>query len=340
MTQKTFFKTRTPAKIRALEPTVMNTQKNLVETLLDTNPAENAVLLRFPILAGKHRRGNRTNAEASRKALKHGPYLKLSQPKSIEAAVHAKEHPHDVRRRDFDKLHTIPQRELDYVGYEFHPISGRDTVPRRIPFARILDSARLFSYAENQTEKGIEVQPYGDSMRVEHEGAVVIGSVPSKEKGKERYTMAAFPIPTHDTPDQHAICWGFKTEGARVPEHKTYTFGFEFMSAPSASRRIILDDKDGALALGIARHYLKNNENTVPWDNNVFAKPSQLAAQFDTLLQNNVLIYDPTLKNPDYRKLHLAERSVLLGKLIGHLGHDETMFWQAGRDPKIVDYSW
>jgi len=58
-------------------------------------------------------------------------------------------------------------------------------------------------------------------------------------------------------------------------------------------------------------------------------------------LNNNVLIYDPSLQSKDkLRKPHIVEKSVLLARAIRVFGHDETAYCDPVRDGKLRDYVW
>ena len=341
---KRFFRDRTVNEIRSLRTKRVTRATGLVEKVLELDEKTEALVLEIPITPIRFRRGNeRTWNRASRLTLKHGDYIKLSQPETITEACRARRYPHEVRREDFHrelKLSGIREAEIFIVGYSFEPIQGRDKRKRLVPFVRVLDGARLFAYAMQHTEKGIEILPYDDAARVSDEGAVIIVSVLSKRKKIRRYIMRVGNIPVVDNERQYAIAWGFTTEGGRVPEHKIFNFRYKGEEDQESSNVVIVDDKDIAAMHGITREYwLKRNK--VPWENNVFAKPSQLAARYDTKLRNNLLVYDPTLSDKEkLRHLHLAERSILIARLIGHLGHDKTMFWEQGRDPKLQDYDW
>jgi len=340
MKTKPFFRRNTPAEIRDLQTKVLYSKRDLVERIVELDPTREALLLRFIITSGKHQKRGRTHREASVKALRHGPYLRLDIPGTLRETIEQRVSPLKARDIGFEELRRGNLSEAAYVGYEFRPVQGNDRVPRRIPFARVVDSARLFAYALTQTRDHIPVRAYDGSDRVASEGAVAVASVPSKTSGEKRYTVLIRPFPTHDNKFQEAIAWGFRTEGRDIPLGKLYSFGFEFDPSRADSERIILDDKDGAAMLAVAQSYMQKEHNPVPWENNVFAKPSQRDATFNGRVENNVLIYDPTLKKPGYRPLHLAERSIVLGMLLASLEPRESMFWQAGRDPKFTEYVW
>ena len=65
---------------------------------------------------------------------------------------------------------------------------------------------------------------------------------------------------------------------------------------------------------------------------NPFALSSKLEAEFYINLCNNLIIFDPSLKSKDkLRKLNIDEKSILLTRSIGILGHDKTFFWDPNR---------
>ena len=72
-----------------------------------------------------------------------------------------------------------------------------------------------------------------------------------------------------------------------------------------------------------------------------FALFSRRGVEIYKRLCNNILIFDPTSTNKDHlRKLHLAEKSILLARAIGKFGHDEIAYWEPARDTKLKDYEW
>jgi len=74
---------------------------------------------------------------------------------------------------------------------------------------------------------------------------------------------------------------------------------------------------------------------------NPFMLVSRLGAEFCNKLNNNVLIYDPTLSGKEKtRKPHIYEESKLIARAIGHFGHDDFAFWDWERDGKPQDYDW
>ncbi len=96
---------------------------------------------------------------------------------------------------------------------------------------------------------------------------------------------------------------------------------------------------DIAAYLAIVRDTVKQH-NLTPLEMNPFSIPSRQEVDFYKKLCNNILIFDPTLKNRKTRKLHLDEKCILIARSIGVLGHDETMYWEPERDGRLRDYNW
>ncbi|MEK6819423.1 MAG: hypothetical protein AABY10_05840, partial [Nanoarchaeota archaeon] len=88
------------------------------------------------------------------------------------------------------------------------------------------------------------------------------------------------------------------------------------------------------------KNYLADH-NMTPMEMNPFALTSRHGASFYNRLNNNVVIFDPSLRSKHkHRKLHLAEKCILWARAIGKFGHDDIAFWDPSRDGKLKDYDW
>ncbi|NCO11675.1 hypothetical protein CO038_01455 [Candidatus Pacearchaeota archaeon CG_4_9_14_0_2_um_filter_39_13] len=342
MVRKKFFRERTPTQIRKLDIRPASTAKGLVDRIFELGPTE-ALLIRAQIIPGRFYSGNASSAEAARKAYKHGHYINLPQARSLQDAMEETRLPHEIRAEAFaNHLEGESESEIQSVGYAFRPVQGRDRTKRLVPFAWLMEGARIFTYAV-QSAGGIDVKPYPDAERVETEGANIVVSVPSRTEKKERYQSRLHSVPVIDNRAKHAISLGFNStysEG-KVPEHSLWSFGYKFKGDQEESHSLITYPHDVAGMLGVSAHFMVKMQNKVPWDMNQFAKPSQLAADFYRKLRNNVLITDPSIEGKDKnRKLYVPEVSIMLARLIGRVGTEESMFWMAGRDPRPDSYDW
>jgi len=78
-----------------------------------------------------------------------------------------------------------------------------------------------------------------------------------------------------------------------------------------------------------------------PMEMNPFALISKFEKEFAMKLDNNIIIFDPSLRSREKtRHLHLAEKCILLARSIGVFGHDSTMYWDPVRDGRLKDYDW
>lgn len=340
--RKSFFAERSVAEIKELKPKWVNNAKGLVRKIDGLDSSKEAMIIAIRLLPGEFYQFTDSWAEASRKAYKHGDYVALGQPQTQEEALRTRESPLQIRARDLDVLRGIREEEIQTFGYSFRPVQGRDRRKRLVPFAWIMEGTKLFSYAANLAE-GIKVEPYADSGRVAREGAEIVVTIPSRTKKKSRYKVKLSHVPVVDRPEKNAVVWSLRStyDEGRAPLHSLYNVRFTFEREPEASDVLHLYPQDVAAYLAVARQCFEENKNFVPWNMNPFAKPSQRAASFYGRLGNNVLVYDPSIKTKDHlRKLHVAERSLLIAREIGVFGHDQTMFWNPEVDPKLKDYSW
>jgi hypothetical protein len=150
-------------------------------------------------------------------------------------------------------------------------------------------------------------------------------------------------VPVVDSAHKRAIVWSLDSNfhSGVEPEFSTYNIFFRYLGDVEGSDRKFMYPQQVAAMLAIADMKYRTDKNRVPWEMNPFPIMSQLAAQYDNRLRNNIVVYDPTIRsNKSLRKPHLAERSIMIGRLIGQLGHDRTMFWDSERDPKLRDYNW
>ncbi|MGV8142316.1 MAG: hypothetical protein ACP5NS_01625 [Candidatus Pacearchaeota archaeon] len=340
--KKSFFKEREKPEITDMRIATLDSPNGLIRRILDINPQDEALELGFQIVPAQFFYAGATGAEASRKAYKHGVYQPLSHPRTQQDAIASRRNPLSYRVRDLAFLGKIPEEQVNVLGYSFRPVQGTDRRQRRVPFVWLLEGARLYAYAETMT-KGIEVKPYGDSARVSTEGASITVNVPSRTAKKPRYTTKINSFPLVDNAEKRAIVWGMSStfEEGREPLHSTFNIRYRFMEDPQASNVFTFYPHDIASVWSAIRHFSRRS-NRVPWDMDPFAKPSQKEVGLYLRMCNNVVIKDPTLKSKDKRrKLHVAEKSILLARSIGVLGHDQTMFWDSRRDPKrMQDYDW
>ncbi len=321
MAKKAFFDERTPAQIKAFRLKPANMQRGLVDRILSLNPATEAVEVMSQIIPGRFQSGGLRPQEIARKAYKHGQYVGLTCADSLDGALHEDRLPNEIREETFDTfLDGKREESIELMGYSFRPVQGRDRRKRVVPFVWVMEGARLAAYALSQTAEGLDAKPYVDARRVETEGGNIVVSVPSREDKKPRYDVRVSSVPVFDNQNKHAISLGFNTTYAegRVPEHSLWSFGYKGAEDAEQSQQIILYPHDFAAMLGVARHFMIEEQNSVPWDMSVFAKPSREAANFYRLLCNNVLVRDPRTSSKDkLRKLYIPEKSILMARLVG-----------------------
>ena len=339
MVRKSFFAERNERDISKLEIYRVENAKGLVNRILELNPNSEGLELRLTLTPEQFTE-KRKSAEASRKNLKHGQYIELSQPTSRLEAYRTTEIPLAIRERDFSKLQNISEDEINFLGYSFKPVQCDDKRLRVVPFAYLLEGARIFAYAENKAG-GIDITPYDDSKRVKYGGANIICTIPSREQKQSRYKINLQNVPIDNGTEKRGIIWGIKSDFEKAPEHKLHNIKYNYPTDKKDSDVITFYPQEIAAYLGVIKHYWDNNRNITPLEMNPFALPSKKEAEFYMKLCNNIVVYDETLSSKNkLRKLHLDEKCILIARSIGLLGANQTMYCDSKRDGHLADYDW
>ena len=232
--KKSFFRERSAKEIRDLNLKSHSHQKGLVKKILSLNTSREALEIRVRITPNKFFKNTNSSAEASRKCYKHGDKIRLSQPFSQSGAYNFNGTPLSIRANDFHKLTIMKEEEINFVGYSFRPVQGRDRRKRVVPFVWLPEAIRLFGYAENMTidkvsgKKGISITPYADSKKVNFEGANIICTVPSRTKKNNRYKIKLENVPVTGNDERKAIIWSLKSSYHTDPLHKLYNIKYNF----------------------------------------------------------------------------------------------------------------
>jgi len=340
MERKKYFQERTVDDIIGLGPQRAFRGRGLVERIIGLGP-DQALEIRTLVTPARFYANDNSGARASRLNYKHGDFIRLTQPGTQSEAYARNEIPLAVRARDFADLGNMKEEEINFVGYTWMPVQGKDRRKRVVPFVWLPEAARIFAYAENNTN-GVIVKPYADALRVKYEGADIVCEVPSRTKKHSRYVSRLQHVPVDGSTERRAVIWSLRSQYAQngCPKHETFNIRYTNEHDRESSDVFTFQPHDVAAYLGVISHYTKEH-NFTPLEMCPFALVSQKEADFYQRLCNNVVIYDPTLERKDgLRKLHLDEKSILVARSIGVLGHDATMYADPARDGKMKDYSW
>jgi hypothetical protein len=372
MTQKkSYFKERTEAEIKKLNPVLTSSVADLVERIEDLDPnSDSLVISDVQIIPTRFfYEGKRllTGAEASAKCRKHGNLLPLKQPRTLNGAYESHSIPLDMRVEAFNQLKKIKQQNNSFVGMSYWPVFGNDKLKRIVVFDSVPRGVRRFSYAENNSsynddsgdEKlGIKVKAFADSKRVRKEGATVVVEVPAESEKTPKYRFALMHVPylpnnpTHETNYNLATVLSLKPAVLRDEvndealdgrtAHDIFS-GIEFKGEEAREDSMVLrySPLDIVGYLGIIKKQLSEEHNITALMYNPFPLISRHQMDFYLKLANNVLIQDKSLTSKDQlRHLHLAEKSILLSRAIGHFGHDDFSYWDPTRDGIYKNFDW
>lgn len=344
MVKKSFFKNKTPEEMRELfKVHRVYTSRNLVERIWNLDSESESIELRTPIIPANFLVGLKSQAQASRKNYKHGLLIHLNQPNTREEAYNYPYTPLTARMKAFDEVfRNLREEEINFIGITWHPLQTRDRRWRIAPFDVSLEGTKIYNYAVNRTP-GIEVKEYTEAEIIKREGGQILCKVPSRTKRKERYQINLMNIPVIQDREKNAIIWSIKSQyiEGKEPERTTFLhhLRYELISGTKGSDVFVFGPHEIAAYLAIIKKCWQGLNNTVPLEMNPFPLPSKAWARFYDKLNNNIMIYDPTLSSKEkLRNLHLDEKCILLGRSIKVKGAYETAFWDPARDGHLKSY--
>jgi len=354
MVRKTYFKERTVPQIRDLSTQRVYSQRDLVKKITDLDPANEGLVIASRLIPNEFYQGGVNSRVASRRNLKKGNYVHLSQPQNLTEAINDPRIPLQYRKESILKEFAGKEEgDIHSVGFSFRPFMGNDRRRRYVPFHIGPEGARISAYSEFVKSlpgvvgknAGTEVVSYTDSNRVAREGGKVVVRIPSREKTRKKYEMQFTNLPLVETTDKNhnprAIILGLNTRYVVSPKEGFWRFGYTDGEDSELSDKKIFLPQDVAAYLAVVEKELRENHNWVPMVVNPFALPSLKQIEFYKKLRNNLLIHDPIEEDKlRLRKLHLDEVSMLLARQVAVEGHDETLFWDWDRDGKLKDYDW
>ena len=149
MTKKTFFISREKEEIKGLHAIPIETVKGLVERIDGLDPFNDAIIIKTHIIPKKFVSPSLTGAESSRKCYKHGELIALPQPHTLAQTLENVQIPLYLRSEAFSRLKKMKEGEINYIGYSWRPVFGRNRTKRVVPFVNLAEGAKIFSYAEN-----------------------------------------------------------------------------------------------------------------------------------------------------------------------------------------------
>src|SRR3989338_3927851 len=285
--RKSFFEERTASEIKHLSPRQEYKSRGLVERILGLRQNE-VIEVRFPITPPGFSSRGKSGARASRLNYKHGEFIALDQPRTLEKALETREIPLAIRKHSITKaMKNLREEEIDFVGYSWYPLQGRDCRKRVVPFVWLAEAVRIFAYAENR-EEPIITQIYDEAKRVSIEGASVVCRVPSRTKKHSRYhiTLQHVPIDT----EKRAVCWSLARKGDE-PLHSEYNIRYTSKEDREGSNVLTFYPHDIAAYIEIVKKETAKH-NLTPIEMSPFAFISVKMSTLYERLRNNVLIYD------------------------------------------------
>ena len=327
--QKEFFKTPTLAGIvRNSEPVYTSRPYLFPERVMGLQDGQYLVV-KARLIPPRYRN--------ARKFLKHGEFVKVATPESIDSAVEGHLSPWKMRGTAFDSA-----RGIYHPGYAVEPFKDykNDRRVRTIRLVELCEGLRILCYGHQEGAEVVIKKKYDDSERASKDGAVVYASVPSRREKEPRYDfrMRSVVLDMND-PSSFAAANNFATD-ISFPA-KSWDFRFNYYDSKEDS------DTLGMYAPEIAAYYkLVHNElhtkkpNIAPLEMSIFGFPTKLTTDFYKRLISCVVMYDLSSSNPEkIRKLNKAEQEIMLWALVNEMGYNST-FFRKKEDGPLMDVNW
>ena len=274
-----------------------------------------------------------------RKFLRHGPFVQVETPKSIDEAVEGHMTPWILRREAFDAVSS-----MYHPGYSFRLIEGyrKDQRERRVRLVELCEALRILTYGV-QTGNDIVIEKiYADSQRASKDGATVSISVPSRSEKQERYRfrMSSVVIDSND-PYSYVAANGFLTD-IHFPA-RSWAFRFNYYNDKEDSHvvNIFAPEIAAYYKLMMEELHRQHKPNKSVAEMSPFGVPTNVTVNYYKHLLSKVAVYDTELKSKSkLRKLNKAEQEVLLWALIRERKYEQTFFRKISSDGPVMDLDW
>ncbi len=275
--------------------------------------------------------------------LKSGPLITVPTKEEHNPTLK----PYEIREKVFDSL---PKYRLRYAGFTFNPHFGVDRTSRVIRLNDILEAAKMYAYAPLSEEQvpfqaSIQLLEIYDSVEgVAEKGASIITKVPSRTKGKGKYTLRLDHVPVADTVEKFNIAYMLKTD--HVCEDKRHDIKFPAKSRPEFISEYRMDAHEIVAYFAIIDHYIslarKEKQRTgvlpqiIPIQMNLTGIPTPaLCKNYDNLLHRVLLKETPDSNLTTLKEGHIE---ALLWEGMIKEGYKKCFFNDTGE--KIKDFKW
>jgi hypothetical protein len=376
MVKKDFFKRRTEAQIKKLDCKVVDTPEGLVDAIEELDIDREGLILDFPLVhpdfnnprynpqynSRRTGRGAKFKGSSGSERKSFPAFLCLDQPISREGAKEGKRRPFIIRNDAFRSMKQLQEEDNFQMGYLYRSITGNVRIPHLISFWAIDHGNMLDSFSERMK---VNLPNFDVGAKVERNYAPNIYlKVPSKQKGKGRYTQLWRNVPTEENDSRRVLAWNtsntygsvvdnsFQEDVSAGPGYKNYQIGQENPRGEAASLQFrFVDDHDVEGYSEMIRYFMRRG-NLVPLEMSQIAIPSREDIPFARKLDNNLLIRTVNKSGESFNHPREDQYSILRGRHIAkHIRSEEearkqtsvvepTMYWDPERDGRIRDYPW
>ena len=269
----------------------------------------------------------------SQNFLKRGPKVVLSQPRSVEDAVHRELSALTSRRTSYDHL----AEGTLYSGMTWSSLrTGEQKV---VHLVDVLESGRIVAYAHQSSDKKdkMRAQGYSRTVDLRTHGAVALVDVPSRSnEGVFTVTLHHIPLLNNDAYHRFGL-WrelkgsghggGFKSHDETATRSCTKTY--DPITFAGRRKREVFCAHEMAAYFYVSQRIRETTGHII---RQPFPLPTQLMVDIYLTLENNVLVTERRTSKVTgkpytvHRGLNEAEVEILLWEMVKKHGHDPVFY--------------
>jgi len=276
--------------------------------------------------------------DSARKFLKHGHFVQVKSPKSVDEAVEANMYPWMMRREAFDLVDSIY-----FAGYSFRPFGNHqdDQRERRVRLVECLEAERIVAYGYQTGNDTEVVKIYDNASRISKDGARARVSVPSRTNKMPRYKFYLDSIVLDSSdPNKFAITNGFLSTLSMPAKEHDWRHNYYTDKEDSRTFNIFAHEIAAYYKIMLELYHGKI-PNLSPLEMSPFPLPAKLAREFYKKLLSKVVIKEKSSsKNGKLRRLNKAEQEILVWALVKQFGYMATMYSLKSIDGKVQEANW
>lgn len=281
---------------------------------------------------------------SSRQWRKHSPELRLYW--STMTLQEARDLTNSFNRRRILKDRSLPLFFREQIigdrldgeelpsGFLWFPLKGRDRKARKLGLYAVVNGHRIYAI------DGVEVRPYADAKKATKEGAKLIVTVPSMDKGREDYKFVLERQAVDEDEEMMIIGSMFSTTH-NCGDKDLNAMRYKFSDDREDSDLVNICAHEVAAQLASIEHFYSAGygHNHVVLQNSFVPLLSRRFVEGAKRALDSLLVHDQETKD-GCRRPRAGELEATYWLLVRELGAKGALYSSRNRDGKVRNYEW